>query len=315
MPSHWLSLSATVSEARKSAVSTYLLAQGATGLTEHHDALQFHDGDGPLVAGDPTEWRPPLPAPPDSRVRITGWFADEGQAAGLHAGLSDVLADLGEGEEAELTVVPDQDWNANWKKKFAPTLVTDGVWVVPSWCEAPPEADGDLLLRLDPGLAFGTGTHPTTARCVELIRDHLAARPGASVLDVGTGTGILAIAALKLGAATAVGVDPDRNSVTAAAENAARNGVDDRFSAAPGSAEHAPGDTYDLVLANLIAPLLVRLAEPIGARVAPGGALVVSGLLVRQRGAVVAAFTERGFAVSREVVHADWCALLLEPAA
>jgi ribosomal protein L11 methyltransferase len=311
MPIHWLSLSAMVDDRRKAVVSRFLLDRGATGLTEHHDALNFHDGEGPLISGDPDEWKPPPPAAPDSRVRITGWFADEGQAETLHAGLTEVLDDLGESEDAVLTVVPDQDWNAEWKKSFAPTRISEGVWVVPSWCEPPPESAGDLLLKLDPGMAFGTGTHPTTARCVTLIRDELGKRTGATLLDVGTGTGILAIAGLHLGVTTAVGVDPDRNSVTAARENADLNGVGDRFSVHAGSADQAPGDRYDLVVANLIAPLLVRLADSLCARVASGGVLIVSGLLDRQRPAVVRAFAERGLVVERELAEAGWSAMLL----
>ena len=309
MPPHWLSLSATVSEARKAAVSSYLLGQGANGLTEHHDDLNFHDGDGPLVSGEPSEWRPPPPAAPDARVRITGWFPDEGQAAALHAGLTAVLDDIGETDEPRLEVVPDQDWNSTWKKNFGPTRIADGVWVVPSWCEAPLEAAAELQLRLDPGLAFGTGTHPTTARCVTLLRERLADRAGASVLDVGTGTGILAIAALRLGAGRAVGVDPDKNSVAAARENADLNDVGARFDVYPGSVDHGPDGTYDVVLANLIAPLLVRLADGLAARVAPGGVLIVSGLLAKQRAAVVRTFAERGLTVDRELLEDDWCAV------
>ena len=261
MPTHWLSLSARVSERKKSAVSAFLWSRGATGLTENHAGLTFPDGEGPLLVGDPGEWTPPPPPSPDARVQITGWFADDGQADGLLAGLTDVLADLDEHEDVELSVVPDQDWNSSWKDQFQPVRIAPGVWVVPSWCEAPPEATGDLHLRMDPGMAFGTGTHPTTARCVTLIGEEVARRPGGSVLDVGTGTGILAIAALKLGAASGLGVDPDPNSVAAAIENARMNGIADRLQVLAGSVDDAPRGTSDLVVANLLAPLLKRLAD------------------------------------------------------
>jgi ribosomal protein L11 methyltransferase len=300
-----------VSEQRKDAVSTFLLAQGACGLTEHHPALDFHDDDGPTIVGDPGEWRPPPPPSPDSRVRITGWFEDEGQGSSLHEGLSLLLTGLGEDEEARLKVVPDQDWNAAWKAKFAPKRIADGVWIVPSWCDAPPEAAGELQLLVDPGLAFGTGTHPTTAACVSLIRDEIAAHHPSRMLDIGTGTGILAIAGLKWGVPSAVGVDPDKNSVTAAAENAVLNDVGDRLRVFPGSVDHAPEGTFGLVVANLLAPLLVRLTDSLCGRTARGGALILSGMLDRQLGGVVRGFADRGFHVERELSRAGWSTVLL----
>lgn len=313
MSARWLSLSATVAERHQGRVSDHLIAAGSTGITEHHDGLVYDDDDGPLVTGDPRDWHPPVPPSPDARVRLTGWFTDDGRGPLLHAELCALLHALGEPADATLDVVPDQDWNAAWKKHFGPTRVAPGVWVVPHWCAVPPDAEGDLVLHLDPGLAFGTGTHPTTGRCVELLRSALGERPGASVFDVGTGTGILALAALGLGAASAVGVDPDPRAVEAARENAVRNGAVDRFEVALGSADAGPPGAHPVVVANLIAPLLERLAAPIAARTAPGGALILSGLLLRQRAAVLDAFP--AFTVDTERTRDGWCALLLRKSA
>jgi ribosomal protein L11 methyltransferase len=185
---------------------------------------------------------------------------------------------------ASFRAVGDQDWERAWMDQYAPLSFGTRTWIVPWNRELPPaaEADGAAVVRLDPGLAFGSGTHPTTALCLEWL-DGLAAAGalrGADVLDFGCGSGILALAALKLGAASATGVDNDPQALLATHDNAERNGVADRLHV------HAPGDapvrTYPVVVANILASALDALAGELAARVAPGGRIALSGILEGQ---------------------------------
>ena len=200
--------------------------------------------------------------------------------------------------------VADQDWERAWMDQYEPLRFGRRTWIVPWNHELPDEADTDdaAVVRLDPGLAFGSGTHPTTALCLQWL-DTLAdegALRGERVLDFGCGSGILALAALKLGAAQAIGVDNDPQALIATADNAQRNGVAQRLQVfAP---EHEPRDTYPVVVANILASALVALADTLIARVAPGGRIAMSGILAGQEGEVI----ER-YAADFEQLRADRC--------
>lgn len=173
-----------------------------------------------------------------------------------------------------LEALAEQDWVRLTQSQFDPIPISSRLWIVPSWHQAPdPSA---INLELDPGLAFGTGSHPTTRLCLQWLDEAL--QPGQSVLDYGCGSGILAIAARKLGAGEVAGVDIDPQAVAAARDNAARNRVDIRF-ALPGELAAAQ---YDVVLANILANPLRILAPALAARVRPGGRIVLSGLLAEQ---------------------------------
>jgi ribosomal protein L11 methyltransferase len=182
---------------------------------------------------------------------------------------------------ASFRQVEDQDWERAWLDQFQPMRFGARTWIVPWNHELPAEADvaDAAVVRLDPGLAFGSGTHPTTALCLRWL-DGLADEgvlDGARVLDFGCGSGILALAALKLGAAAAVGVDNDPQALQASADNAQRNAVDARL--AVYLPEDEPVATYPVVVANILASALDALAEVLAARVAPGGRIALSGIL------------------------------------
>jgi ribosomal protein L11 methyltransferase len=176
---------------------------------------------------------------------------------------------------AGFKTVADQDWERAWMDQYAPMQFGQRTWIIPWNMPAPAAAEGAVIVRLDPGLAFGSGTHPTTALCLQWL-DGLELH-GREVLDFGCGSGILALAALKLGAARAVGVDNDPQALLATADNAERNGVAARLSV------HLPDDeppaSYPVVVANILAVALDRLAETLAARVAPGGVIALSGIL------------------------------------
>ncbi|HUG55777.1 MAG TPA: 50S ribosomal protein L11 methyltransferase [Candidatus Limnocylindrales bacterium] len=199
--------------------------------------------------------------------------------------------------------IEDEDWLEAWKASVTP--VRAGPFLVrPTWSDA--GADGAVVLSLDPGMAFGTGLHPTTQQCLERIGALDLA--GRALLDVGTGSGILAIAAAKRGAARVVGVDDDPVAIRAAVENVARNAV--AVEVALGSAADVPG-TFDLVVANIVAPVLVAIAPALRARLAPGGALVLAGVTLGREAEVVAAFRAAGLAAAERDRRDDWVCLVL----
>jgi ribosomal protein L11 methyltransferase len=180
------------------------------------------------------------------------------------------------------TVVADTDWVRVTQSQFPPTRISDRLWIVPTWHEPPdPEA---VIVRLDPGVAFGTGTHPTTRLCLRWLDAALS--KGATVLDFGCGSGILAIAAAKLGAARVVGSDIDPQALQAARANSEANAVRADYT----DPDSLQAGTWDVVLANILSNPLMLLAPALLARVAPGGALVLSGVLERQADQVIEAY-------------------------
>ena len=203
----------------------------------------------------------------------------------------------------ETFVVPEQDWVRATQAQFSPLRITDTLWVVPSWCD--PVDTAAINLELDPGLAFGTGSHPTTRLCLEWLAREL--RPGETVLDYGCGSGILAIAACRLGAARVVGTDIDPQALLASRTNALRNGVEplfltvDRLSAV----EPTP---FDIVIANILANPLVGLAPALAHRVRVGGRVVLSGILDAQADGVMTVY-RRWFNIDICAGDDGWIAL------
>lgn len=179
--------------------------------------------------------------------------------------------------------VPDRDWEAFWRAGLAPVLLGERLAVVPPSAAEQAAPAGRIAVRIDPGSAFGSGLHPTTALSAEALERALAVRPApAAVLDVGTGSGILAIAARLLGARPAVAIDDDPESVREARRNAALNGCAEAFEASDRALE-AIEERFDLVVANLDAATLAAIGASLGPRVAPGGELIVSGLRAEER--------------------------------
>jgi ribosomal protein L11 methyltransferase len=205
-----------------------------------------------------------------------------------------------------ITFVPIEDrvWEREWLRDFKPMRFGARLWVCPGGQPPTHDADRAIVVWLDPGLAFGTGTHATTALCLSwLDSSHLE---GAKVLDVGTGSGILAIAALKLGAARAHALDIDPQALIATRDNANRNAIGDSLTIA--DAEAPWGDRYDLVLANILAEPLIALAPRIAAVTRSGGSIVLSGLLAEQAEAVAEAYRP-WFEVAAPRFRDGWAAL------
>lgn len=208
-------------------------------------------------------------------------------------------------EHIGLRRLPATDWAEAWKQHHPPQHVGRFL-IAPTWTQPEPR-EGDILIRLDPGLAFGTGAHPSTRLALLLLERHL--RPGARVLDVGTGSGILAIAALKLGAASALATDIDPTAVRIAAENAARNAVDAVLQVEVGSVP-AMG-VFDLILANILAETLADLLrkEGLAERLAPDGVLILAGIIAHRRHLVDEALAACHLMVVEALHEGDWWAL------
>jgi len=248
-------------------VEEILIRHGAQSVT-------FSDaGDRPVLEPGPGE------TPLWTHTRITGLFDAGVDLARLLADLQTSL-ELEELPEHHLETLADRDWEREWLKDFGPMRFGRRLWVCPAGSE--PGEPGAVVVRLDPGLAFGTGTHATTAMCLEWL-DSLDLA-GKTLLDYGCGSGVLAIAALKLGCEQAHAMDIDPQAVLATRLNAAENGVQERLGVS-GSADDIEG-IFDVVVANILAGPLAELAADITQHVLPGGRLGLSGILSEQADAV-----------------------------
>jgi ribosomal protein L11 methyltransferase len=269
-----------------------LLQAGALSV-DASDANAGTPAETPLYgepgAADTTAW---------ALNRLTALFD---ATADADRALSRAAAQLRESVPAySVATVAGDDWVRRTQAQFAPIRVTDRLWIVPSWC-VPVDAAA-INITLDPGLAFGTGTHPSTLLCLLWLAENL--RRGATVLDYGCGSGILAIAAAKLGAARVTGVDIDPQAIAVSRANAAANRVAAEF-----ALPDALGDrTVDVLLANILANPLEILAPLVAGRVASGGHVVLSGILETQVGAVAAAY-ERWFNIEPWRTLDGWTAL------
>ncbi|MGK7345249.1 MAG: 50S ribosomal protein L11 methyltransferase [Candidatus Nitrospinota bacterium M3_3B_026] len=241
-------------------------------------------------------------------VKVTVWFENgEGERPELVEAVRRAIglwvSGASEAETPETAEEEDRDWLALWKKSFKPLPVGERLVIVPSWEGLP--VDGERLpVILDPGMAFGTGHHPTTAGCLVLLEKYAAS----SVLDVGTGSGVLAIAAAKLGAERVLGVDTDAEAVRVAMDNARINKAQDRVRIVEGTAGAAPGE-FGLVVANLYASVITKTAGTLREKTAPGGALIVSGLRAEQTRAAQKSLFAEGFSPMEQLREKDWVTL------
>ena len=221
------------------------------------------------------------------------------------------------------TPLEDQNWMEAWKERYQPIPIGKRLIIVPAWLESPDASR--MTIKIDPGMAFGTGTHPTTQLCLELMESYTP--KSGDVIDVGCGSGILSVAALKLGAGFALGVDIDEASVKASRENSDANGIpEDQFAIGLGSVTEVLAGRFQvsskdggreirnapLVLANILAPIIIRLFDMgLAELVSPGGVLILSGILAEQAEGVISCAEARGLKLVERRQIEDWVALLV----
>ncbi len=283
----WAELKVSVPKTQADLAAQCLIEQGSNGVVEED------------AAGDP-----------QGATVLKGYLPCDGQ---LEARLDRIRSDLDRlacNARLELSVIPDEDWNEKWKSFFEPIRVTRRFVVKPSWKSFWPRAD-DIVIELDPAMAFGTGTHPSTRMCLQAIEDYADACDGpasASMLDVGTGSGILAIAAALRGMHPVVAIDNDRTAIACAVKNAAHNGVAGRVSLSSTPPGRVDG-SFDLVAANILPHVLIAMRDDLTARMRDGAVLVLSGILTGKASEVMAAFAEKVTFV-RQMTEQEWCCLV-----
>ena len=259
---------------------------------------------------------PELP-PDEGKAKVSFYLEDlsdvEEILAKIQDGLDEIscFADVGE-RTITVSETEDKDWINNWKQYFKPFTVDD-ILIKPTWEEIPQEDQDKLLIQIDPGTAFGTGQHETTQLCIRQLKKYVA--PGCQVLDVGTGSGILGITALKLGAGSVFGTDLDENAITAVGENMESNDIDSQhFQVVQGNiidekdVQDAAGyERYDIAVANILADVIISLQKEIPVHIKKGGIFITSGIINMKEQEVKEAFEQNHAFEVLEILHqGDW---------
>jgi ribosomal protein L11 methyltransferase len=305
----WIEAVVHTTTAGSDLVSDLLVRLGALG-TQVLDRKDVEEAKNGKDAWELFDQKMVLKMPKD--VLVKGWFSQEDQKKldTLDQQLSELKEkstgdDLGE-LRVEVSSVADDDWAESWKRYYKPFRVGKRLIVKPSWEPFKTEWK-DVVVEIDPGMAFGTGTHETTNMCLVLLEKYM--EKGMRVMDIGTGSGILAIAASKLGASKVLGIDVDADAVRIAQENIGRNGVEDTVAAVKGDMVRGDAIDSDLVVANLVTGAIAILADPVKRYLRVGGYFVCSGIIREHEQDALDALTKAGFAIIERQVQGEWVAL------
>lgn len=302
-PEEWLVLEVrlpeTASEGRRAAVGRALLDLGGSSLREEGRMLRT--------------WLAPPESPGDFRARARARLREAG--AGERGADGGAGAEGSAGLQLRWRRAPARDWSRRWREGLGPRRVGCRLVVAPGWSDVDP-GDDEVVLRVDPGMAFGTGEHGTTRGALRLLER--AVRPGDRVLDVGTGSGILALAAARLGARTSLGIESDGDAARTARENVRRNDLEDRvrilhLRATPTVLRLLAPPAFHVVTANILAPILRRLLPGFGAVIRADGRLILGGILEEERGEVLGAARGAGWRLESQVRDDGWWTACVRP--
>jgi ribosomal protein L11 methyltransferase len=299
-------------------VSVVTDGEGAEAVAEMLRPFAHNDGVVLEQLGDEQD---PNPDALETAVTVKIYIPEDEDTPELRRRIEEVLYHMG-----RLYPIPpptfrqlaDEDWANAWKAHYHPFRIGNKIWIQPSWLEqevGTPDKDGirseDVILTLDPGMAFGTGLHPTTQMC--LLALEKVVQPGMTVLDVGTGSAILSIAAAKLGAKSLLGIDTDKLAVTAATANVAQNDVAEQIAIRQGTLDTVTQRGWDVVVVNILAPVIIALFEQghLMDYVAADGHLILSGIIEEQGEAVATAVAAAGGQITETYQVRDWLAFVV----
>jgi ribosomal protein L11 methyltransferase len=300
---NWLEVSLTVNGELAEAVADVLARFAYSGVMMEQGVKYTDDED----AGTPT-----------GPITVRAYLEMNDQIEETRQKLEESLYYLGRIQPlpaASYKQIADQNWMEAWKQHYKPILIGERLAIVPAWMESPDP--NRIAIKIDPGMAFGTGTHPTTQLCLELMEKEFITRHPSLVIDIGCGSGILSIAALKLGAKSALGVDIDADSIVNARENAETNHVGEELILGVGSVQQVSGGTFafrraSLVVANILAPVIIRLFDArLAGLIEENGVIILSGILQEQAQNVIEAAQANGLKLNERKQMGDWVALIM----
>ena len=276
-----------------------------------------------IASPGPSEWYDESQIPDVSMIEpaVTVFFADDeegrSKAKDVRKAIEELAKSVAEGRygaEADLgelsvsaKVEDDVLWRDKWKEYFKPTKLSNTIVVKPTWREYEP-SEGETVIEIDPGMAFGTGTHETTMLCIRMIEKYM--HGGYKVLDVGSGSGILSIAAAKLGASDVLGIDIDEDAVRVSNENYELNKVSDRAKAIVGDLTVGVDYKANIVVANLLADIVMRLSKDAKRHLGENGIFITSGILTEKSEAVENCMKECGFEIVEKAILGEWCSIV-----
>lgn len=301
----WIELKVVTSHEAAEVVSEFLLEFGAGGVEiyDPHDADIIRNDPGKQIHCDGSVF-------PDMGNTVLKAYFPEGADSDkvndiLQGKLREASAYLYMGPATiESSFVDDEDWANSWKKYYKPFNITDKIIIKPSWEELD-KGDGDgVVVEIDPGMAFGTGTHETTAMCAGLIEEYL--KPGDEVIDLGCGSGILSVIAVKLGAGSVQAVDVDSIAVQVSRENACRNRVDRKIRFIVGTITDVAPVKMDIIVANITSDVIIDISEKLKYYLRPGGIFIASGVIRPRAEEVLDTYKRHGFALVKSIQKGEW---------
>lgn len=306
----WIEVCIHTTQEATEIVSNVLHEAGSNGVVieDPHDLVNVWDTSlGEVYELNPEDY-------PESGVYVKGYFPDVEHLGQKLSEIREAVEQLDDdeidfGEKAIIiNQIHEEDWSTAWKQYYKPVQVTDKITITPSWEQYTKKRDNEILITLDPGMAFGTGTHETTVLCLQALEKYV--KPGDVVIDVGTGTGILSIASALLGAGKVYGYDLDPVAIKSAKTNIQLNGVESVVSISENNLLDGVKKQSDLIVANLLAPLIAELMEDVPKVLKKGGTLIASGIINNQLESVKANLEAKGLVMKEVLAENDWIAIV-----